>query len=165
MNPQVQRLQTEFVPVAGDTPVEARTGDSIAKMASDQVVLVYEVIMVRKDHVLARVIGPHKAGTPVKMQMPLNWTGAGNVVFDAPYALYTKKGAEPAGSKGKGKAVKKGGGPKPKDGGVTKIAKCREIFKANPNLSKVDMCALFIKDAECTTMGANTYYLTVSKEK
>lgn len=52
-----------------------------------------------------------------------------------------------------------------KDKGETKIAKCRAIYAASPEGTlKADIVARFVNEAGCTPAGANTYYVTLSKE-
>lgn len=49
------------------------------------------------------------------------------------------------------------------EGGVTKIQRCRELYAANIQLDKPAMIDLFVREAGCTPMGANTYYITCRK--
>lgn len=49
------------------------------------------------------------------------------------------------------------------EGGITKIQRCRELFAANAQLDKAAMIDLFVREAQCTPMGANTYYITCRK--
>lgn len=146
-------VAAEYVPVTADG-IQARMGDRIKSG-----LVTYEIVMARKDHVIAKVTGPHKAGVLTKVQLPLVFGPAGVVVNDLTYELLLKKGTEP-----KKASSTKRPGPKARGDGPTKMDLCRAIWKANPNLSKLDMCTKFIDEAKCTKMGANTYYLTLKKE-
>ena len=48
-------------------------------------------------------------------------------------------------------------------GAPTKLSICTKIFLENPNMEKSEMCKLFQSEANCTRMGANTYYILISK--
>lgn len=119
---------------------------------------VYEILLVRKNHIIAKIVGAHKAGAvPVKLELPQVFPVQGHVVGTGLFKLYTN---EPV-SEAKAKAKKAG----PKREGPTKMSKCRDYVKANPNGTKADYMAAFqAPDIGCTKMGANTYYLTLKKE-
>lgn len=52
----------------------------------------------------------------------------------------------------------------PKREGETKLDKCRRLFNENRGKPKKDVVDLFISQAACTPMGANTYYLLINKQ-
>lgn len=157
MKTQVEAVKAEYVPYAGEQPAIAGSADKLISYDTNTgAEYVYEIIMVRKDHVVARIVGKHKVGTVVKMQLPNSWPVQGVMIDSSVFKLYQKPGTAPVAGKAKKAGPKRGDGP-------TKMDKCRAIVKANPNLAKVEMIAKFVGEAGCTPMGANTYYLTIMK--
>lgn len=111
-----------------------------------------KILLLRKDHCIVLVSAGPKTGK--KINMPLTFP----VVVDGVtyHVNQPEVAAVPA---TKAKTVREKAAP-----GETKIAKCRAIFLANPTLDKAAMKQLFVDQAGCTPAGANTYYITLSKE-
>lgn len=117
---------------------------------------VLEVLMVRKNEIIARWITGERKG--VKVVLPFGkMSGFGPMVGMSQYHLYTKAAVTPA-SDAPAPGVKR-----VKADGPTKIELCRAIYARNPALPKEEMKALFVSEAKCTPAGANTYYLTCKK--
>lgn len=144
---------------ATDKVVQARVNDRLIYMALTGDESLLEVIMTRKNGVIARVLesdGDFKVGA--KFVMPVQYTdGWPKPINGGQVQLFHKPGAEV--NEVKPRAVRARA-----DGGETKIAKCRAIYAANKGKSKAEVVALFISQAECTVQGANTYYITCAKE-
>lgn len=154
---QAQAVKTDYQPITVNAA--ASTKDKLIRSdVNTGGENVYEILLVRKDHIIAKVVGPHKAGSvPVKLELPQVFPVQGHTVDAGVFKLYTKGQATEAKAK-----VKKAG---PKREGPTKMSKCRDYVKANPNGTKADyMVAFQAPDIGCTKMGANTYYLTLKKE-
>lgn len=49
-------------------------------------------------------------------------------------------------------------------GAPTKLSICTKLFLDHPDMEKSEMCKLFQSEANCTRMGANTYYLALVKK-
>lgn len=133
--------------------VQAATGDRIkmlepTKLGGD----IAEVIMVRKQGIVARSLLNPK----IKYDLPLNYCVSGSIHNDKHLFLYRspKNIVIKTPSKTRQKRVK---------GGITKIQRCRELYAANPSLDKAAMLELFQREAGCTPLGANTYYLLCKK--
>lgn len=143
-----------------DKQINARADLGIVALMGDEnkPIQKYEIILVRSDHIIVRAIGARRSTVPFKVQLPLVWSPEGHIVDGAKFKFLKKEGA--AAEEPKAKAKKAG----PKREGPTKLDTCREIWKANPNLTRTDMIAKFMSDGQCTKMGANTYYLLIKKE-
>jgi hypothetical protein len=158
MNNYIQRLETDFEPLQSSpiaVAVEAQTGDNIRHEAAG-ILEVLEVLLVRKDHIIARALGVKEAR---KIELPKTWRPEGHSVSESnKYELYRKKGSivVPAEEK-----VKRAGPKRPE--GKTKISHCREIYAEHKALPKEDVIKMFVELANCTPVGANTYYITCSK--
>lgn len=110
-----------------------------------------KILLLRKDHCIVLVSAGEKAGK--KISLPLTFPATVDGV------TYHVNQPDVAASTPEAKPVRTKAAP-----GETKIAKCRAIFLANPTLDKAAMKQLFVEQAGCTPAGANTYYITLSKE-
>lgn len=159
--PAAQPAYTAVRYVNEGAPCKARVGDKIiAELDGQLFTPAFEVLLVRKDHIIVRETGKKGAA---KLQMPLTWdkNGAKLDVSTMPMHLYLK--GEVTGLPVATDTPKKAGPKRDLTGAPTKISMCREIYAANMDKSKEEIIALFVKDAKCTPLGANTYYLTCKK--
>lgn len=150
-----------YIPSANDRLIEKREG------VEEQRVLT--VLLVRNDHVIAQYLTGVKTGSKRVIKFPA-FAGVAPQIDGVTFDVYTAdelrtpstapvKPSEPDGAAAAAEpAIKKKRGE-----GPTKMSKCREIYAANPGLDKIAMKALFVSDAGCTVMGANTYLLTIMK--
>lgn len=154
-----------------DKPITIKQGGVgvVAKMGEEgSPVQLYEILLAKKSEIIVRALGPRRSTTPVKITMPNTWTADGHTIDGVKYNFLLKEGAKVSAD---GEKVKR---PGPKRGdGPTKMDICKQIWDANPNLTRADMKAKFCNDplfaenklTPCTEQGANTYYLTIKKEK
>ena len=139
--------------------VQAVVNDRLVFMSISGDSAVLEVILPKKNGVVARVLesDAHDMEVGKKYVMPVAYhDGWPKPIASGQVQLYRKPGEASA-------AVKPARTPRPVNG-ETKIAKCRAIFAANKGMSKAEVVALFISQAECTVQGANTYSVTCAKE-
>ena len=156
-----------YVPKTNDRLMEKRTGEAEERLLT--------VLLVRNDHVIAQYLTGVKTGSKRVIKFPA-FAGTPPVINDVQFTVYMPEGlkstAPIAATEQADSAVAAGEeaiaaeplvAKKKRGEGPTKMSKCREIYAANPGLNKVDMKALFVSEAGCTIMGANTYLLTIMK--
>lgn len=142
---------TGFKRVAITAPYELTTRNKVAMILSSACEFdVFTVLLVRKKTVIAAK--KNAAGvTLMKIEIP-------KIVDElAPTWVYEPE-VEAAVKPKKAGPVRVA-----LEGGVTKIQRCKELYAANVQMSREEMIALFIKEANCTPQGAVTYYITCKK--
>lgn len=131
----------------------------IARVDDDgKPVQTFEILLAKKNSIIVRALGARKASSPVKIELPVQWSPTGHEHDGQKYQFLTKKGVEIGPKSGKIKRVGK------KQEGPSKLDVCRQIWKDNPNVTRQDMLAKFVADGKCTPAGANTYYLKIKAE-
>ena len=119
--------------------------------------MVYTILLVRKGSIVCAAAGD-KAGLYRKFELPVSTVGEEKI--NGLYTVFVPEGAAP--SPAAHVAVKR---ERATAGVETKISKCRAIFQFHKDLDKKGMIDLFVYEVGCTPAGANTYYLTLKKEK
>lgn len=139
-----------FKRVAITAPYELTTRNKVAMILSSACEFdVLTILLVRKKTVIAAK--KNAAGvTLMKVEIPK--------IVDAlaPTWVYEPEAAEEV-------KPKKAAPVRVLEGGITKIQRCRELYAANVQMSREEMVALFVKEANCTPQGAVTYYITCKK--
>lgn len=154
----VAETRAQYLPVDRDTATVyvANVGDRLVFMAMSGDEDVLEVLLTRKKSVVARALtdcNGFEVGK--KYDMPLEYSMFPPMAQGGQVSLYRKPTVE---------KVKKAGAVRiALEGGVTKIQRCRELYAANVQLSREEMVALFVKEANCTPQGAVTYFITCKK--
>lgn len=145
------QYQAEARRIAASKTLLTKTGGTINMIGDDKEVLQYaNVLLMRDDHCIVRVIATQKKST-----MPRVYPA---VIDGVTYVIDAEPVEAAPVDTDKAKRVKA-------EGGKTKIAHCRELFAQHKaDLTKEAMIELFMSEANCTKMGANTYYLTCKKE-
>lgn len=151
MQPNADQIQG-FKRVMCDEPYALTTKNKVAMiLSSNPEFEVFTVLLVRKTTVIAAV--RDAKGVAIK-KIELDRT---IVPVNSNYWIYEPEVAVDT-APTKEKRVKVA-----LEGGITKIQRCRELFAANAQLDKAAMIDLFVREAQCTPMGANTYYITCRK--
>lgn len=131
--------------------LQALSGDRIEIQKNGKTTDVLTVTTVKK-----RILITQSLVTDNKIRMGvMEYAPAGVNLQDGEVAFLHKSPTAPMpGRKGQKKVV----------GAPTKMSLCTAIFLENPEAEKKDVCKRFQAEANCTRMGANTYYLMIAKK-
>lgn len=159
----IQETRQKFIPqpTTGDAVLKARVGDRMIVMAITGDLDVVEVILTRKNHVVARCLTSDHLEQGSKYQMPIEFMG----MWPAPLPYGTATLFRTPEHAGEDDGVAQAAAPKrtrPAPG-ESKLDKCKAIFAANREADKTTVVKMFVEQAGCTPAGANTYYLTCKK--
>lgn len=147
-----------YEPYVANQPREIKTADKLVRIGLDGKETVINILLTRDNRLICRAA----EGSAPKFELFFtSWTqedGKPLINGGVMWKLYV-----PLGSKADPAAPAETKRVKPAKG-ESKLDKCRAIFKANAGLDKVAMKKLFVEQGGCTEGGANTYYLTISKE-
>lgn len=149
---------TAFAAIAQkpETPVSLLVGDKFTvAVAGGEAEDVLTVLFVRKKSAVAK-----SELTGEKVMLPVELTSEGLELDGKVLTLHKAPVAEGEEAAPARKTRRR----KSPVEGKTKQDLCREIFAANLDMPKPEVCKLFQSEANCTRMGANTYYLKIAKE-
>lgn len=137
---------------ADQTSVKALSGDRIVMLTAEgETSDVLEVLLVKKKVLTTRsLVSEDKVSVGVMV-----FDADGVALEDGSKAVLYKSPTLP-------KPAKKGS--KKVEGAPTKLSLCRQIFNDNLGADKAEVKKMFQEQANCTRMGANTYFLLISKE-
>lgn len=147
-----------YEPYVANQPREIKTADKLVRISKDGKETVINILLTRDNRIICRAA----EGDAPKFELYVTtWTqedGMPMINGGLMWKLYV-----PVGSKAPEGAPVEAKRERPAKG-ESKLDKCRAIFKANAGLDKAAMKKLFVEQGGCTEGGANTYYLTISKE-
>ncbi len=146
-----------YEPYADNAPRPITTRDKLVRIGKDGAEAVINILLTRDNRIICRAA---EGDAPKFELFVTTWTqedGKPLINGGMLWKLYVPQGsAAPAVD-----AAPKRERPQK---GESKLDKCRAIYAANKHLDRAAIKKMFVEQAGCTEGGANTYYLTISKE-